>query len=279
MQYNSDFSEYTKNVFSRYRRLSADEEIALSKRIQGGDLAAVAELVEPNLPLVISIAKHYYSEGMPLIDIIQEGNIGLVRAAKTYDYKRKTRFGTHAAYYVYGSIQRALEDKSRTVRIPSNFYYLNRKLKIKYDEAARKGKQCTERPYVKLDRDKPYHPDNYEFKFINLDCVAGLFSTSNKYIESYENYDELEYYMVCLSTEEREIIERYFGLYGKPHEPLKEIAKSFGKTYSTAETVLNRGLAKMFLLVHGTKPRQAIPKPDFPYIPRRQPRNSVAGAD
>jgi RNA polymerase primary sigma factor len=102
----------------KVRLLTAQEEVDLAKRIERGDLRAKQRMVESNLRLVVSVAKNYRNQGLPFLDLIQEGSLGVVRAAEKFDYRKGFKFSTYATWWIRQAIVRALADKARTIRIP-----------------------------------------------------------------------------------------------------------------------------------------------------------------
>ncbi|HYF24998.1 MAG TPA: sigma-70 family RNA polymerase sigma factor [Baekduia sp.] len=108
--------------------LTAEEEVELAKRIENGDEAAKERMVTSNLALVVSIAKRYPTDGMTLLDLIQEGIFGLIRAAEKFDWRRGFKFSTYATYWIRQAIQRGMENKERTIRIPTNVLQRERRM-------------------------------------------------------------------------------------------------------------------------------------------------------
>jgi len=103
---------------SRHRLLTAAQEVTLAKRIERGDEVAKAEMIQSNLRLVVSIAKNYRNQGLPFLDLIQEGTLGLIRAVEKFDWRRGFKFSTYATWWIRQAVARALADKARTIRMP-----------------------------------------------------------------------------------------------------------------------------------------------------------------
>lgn len=116
---DASLNSYFKDV-SRQPMISQEEEIELTKKIKEGNEAAVKKLVEANLRFVISVAKQYQNKGLALVDLIQEGNIGLIEAARKFDETRGFRFISYAVWWIRQAIIKALSDQCRTIRIPAN---------------------------------------------------------------------------------------------------------------------------------------------------------------
>jgi len=113
---------------SRVPLLTREEEVQLSKRVEAGDKRAKEDLAEANLRLVVSIAKRYRGCGLPFLDLIQEGNLGLMKAIEKFDYKRGYKFSTYATWWIRQAILRAITNRSRTIRVPTHINELIRKI-------------------------------------------------------------------------------------------------------------------------------------------------------
>ncbi|MBM4437516.1 MAG: sigma-70 family RNA polymerase sigma factor, partial [Actinobacteria bacterium] len=126
------------NEINRVPLLTATQEVDLAKRVEQGDETARAHLVDANLRLVVNVAKRYGGGGLPLLDLIQEGNLGLMQAVERFDWRRGFKFSTYATWWIRQAITRALSNDSRTVRLPVHVVETLRKIrKIAPDLAAR----------------------------------------------------------------------------------------------------------------------------------------------
>ena len=112
----------------RYRLLTRAEEVQLAKRIKRGDERAKERLINSNLRLVVSVAKRYQRQGIPLLDLIQEGTIGLIRASEKFDWRRGNKFSTYAIWWIRQAIDRAVCNQAEPIRIPVHVYERRRRL-------------------------------------------------------------------------------------------------------------------------------------------------------
>lgn len=146
MSDKDSISDYLKEI-RKYTLLSFEEEIELSRKIQNGDLSARKTLIESNLRLVVTIARKYATPDLPLLDIIQEGNLGLITAAQKYEFSYNVRFSTYACWWIQQAITRAIANKRRMIRLP-----------FRKEELAGRIRRTSSELYQKLSR----YPTNDE---------------------------------------------------------------------------------------------------------------------
>src|SRR6266487_4002724 len=118
LEFSTDSLQLFLKEVGKVDLLTAAQEVELAKRIERGDHCAKQAMIEANLRLVVSIAKKYRNQGLPFLDLIQEGTIGLVRAAEKFDYRKGFKFSTYATWWIRQAVARALADKARTIRMP-----------------------------------------------------------------------------------------------------------------------------------------------------------------
>lgn len=235
---------YFKDV-SEQPLIDINEEIALTKKIKEGDKAAVDALVKANLRFVISVAKQYQNKGLDLVDLVQEGNIGLIEAAKRYDETRGFRFISYAVWWIRQSIMHAISDQCRTVRIPmSQVVYMNKinKATAKFEqEHGRKPSPEEIEEETNLSSDKISFTLSSSSRAVSLEtpfkdeeagCLLDVLPNENcedtdRQLVQSSVSQELEDVLNKLSFRERDILKMAFGLGMTPMQN-EEIASRFG---------------------------------------------------
>ena len=253
---------YLKEIGS-FPLLTAEQELALGERVARGDLRARQKLIEANLRLVVSVAKRYSNQGLSMQDMIQEGNIGLMRAAQKFDYRRGFRFSTYATWWIRQSITRALAEHSRTIHIPVHvvevIYKIKRIARRIYQEqgteslpeqiAAEMGMpkervvellNAFEQP-MSLDApvadDELYHlADTLE----DTSMAAPIDQVSQRMQREY-----IEKAMTVLNARERNIIELRYGLVDGRSHTLDEVSVMYKLTRERIRQIEVRALRKL----------------------------------
>jgi RNA polymerase primary sigma factor len=159
----SDSLQLFLNEIGRYSLLTAEEEVELAKRIERGDREAKERMINSNLRLVVSIAKRYQGHGLSLLDLIQEGVIGLIRAVEKFDWRRGFKFSTYATWWIRQAVQRGVQNRARTIRVPVHVADLERKAARAERELAAKlerqptDEEIAEAARISLDRLREAH--------------------------------------------------------------------------------------------------------------------------
>ena len=253
---------YLKSI-GNHPRLTFEEEKELSVKALNGNHDAINKLVECNLLLVVSIAKKYYGCGLPLIDIIQEGNLGLIKAAERYDGTKGFRFSTYATYWIRQSISRALGDQSRTIRIPSNMIELLSKVKKATAELTQKlGRQPSDKEIaahldIELDKiqtvmdmaqattslDSPVDDENET----NVGDLIADNSAENPIMPLIReaNSQIIANILDTLSDRESAILKMRFGINAEKAMTLEEVGNHFGLTRERIRQIENKAIRKL----------------------------------
>jgi len=231
------------------RILTQQEEVDLAKRSQGGDDTALDELVRNNLRFVISVAKEYQNQGLPLTDLISEGNCGLILAAKKFDHTKGFKFISYAVWWIKQCIMSSLNDNSRTVRIPANV--VNKLYKSRKEIA-------------EFEKHNHRQPTKEEVDMVDIPKCISLNITINEdgdeYTNVIENKDadrpdedkkmhliikkEISKVLDTISPRERDIIESYYGINGTPMT-LEMIGEEYDLTKERIRQIKDKAIRKL----------------------------------
>ena len=233
----------------RHDLLTHEEEIDIAKRVENGDESALDQMIRSNFRLVVSVATKYQGYSVPLEDLIQEGNIGLVKAAKKFDYRKNFRFSTYAVWWIRQSIMRSLDNYSRSIRLPSHVVAKIHKLELAYtDLSGRLGRIPTVDELsneLNLDYEEIVNIWSHRFDVISLETsfnygdrtntIADVVEDMNSNLENsiimdMENHDLVGQLLGKLKNREREVLKMRYGLENREAMTLHEIGKKFQVT-------------------------------------------------
>jgi RNA polymerase primary sigma factor len=265
---------YLRSI-GRVPLLTADEEVALAKRIERGDIAAKQHMVEANLRLVVSIAKGYVGRGLTLLDLIQEGSLGLIRAVEKFDYRRGYKFSTYATWWIRQAVTRSLADKGRTIRIPVHMVErLNKLLHAERRLIQQLGREpsaaelageleCTVREVrdvmritqqpISLEKPVGEEDDSALADFVEDVSAASPFEIASEALRR-ENVMRV---LASLPCREREVIEMRYGIVGGRSRTLEEVGRAFNITRERVRQIENRTLKKLQTLPEAQQLREA----------------------
>lgn len=261
--HQGDVTRIYLSEIGRAALLTADEEKSLTRALNKGCAVSRQRMIESNLRLVVKIARAYINRGLPLLDLIEEGNIGLIRAVEKFDPERDCRFSTYATWWIRQSVQRAIMNQCRTVRLP---IHIIREL-TKYLRAARELEQkLRRRPSMEEISEHLDLPVDTVYSIFSLNESASYLSenkndelikpTLDNIVDEQNRSPEIEYadhaaeelldhWLEFLPLQQRMVVVHRFGLHGKGRRTLEEVGQLLGVTRERVRQVQLAALSKL----------------------------------
>jgi RNA polymerase primary sigma factor len=273
---SSDSLQRFLRDIGRTKLLTAAQEIELAKRVERGDLRAKRHMIEANIRLVVSIAKHYREQGLPFLDLIQEGTIGLVRAVEKFDYRRGYKFSTYATWWIRQAVARSLADKGRTIRMPvhvveklNRIGRVERKLRTELarDPSLAEIAERVELPVEEVEQimraaqtpislEKPVgDEDDSQLGHFIADVTTPTAEDEATRKMRLETLGEI---LGVLSFRERRVLEMRFGMSGFEPCTLDEVGAAFHVTRERIRQIENQALKKLSCLSEAQRLRELV---------------------
>lgn len=261
---NDSVKQYLKEI-GRVPLLKPKEETELAKRIAAGDKRAKDQLINANLRLVVSIAKHYIGRGMQFLDLISEGNLGLIKAVEKFDYKKGFKFSTYATWWIRQAITRAIADQARTIRIPVHMVEtINKITRVQRQLVQELGREPTAEEISKkmdgtLTPDRIREITTLALEPVSLESPIGEEDDSHlgDFVEDKESVSPTEYtrksmnrdalfsVMNDLTDREERVLRLRYGLDDNRPRTLEEVGKEFGVTRERIRQIEAKAIRKL----------------------------------